>query len=470
MRSHVQRTGHTPHVVVIGAGLAGLTAALDAADGGARVTLLERRRRLGGLTWSFEHDGRAIDNGQHVFLRCCDAYLGFLRRIGSAGDVALQPKLDITVLRSPGPDGRPRRGRLRRGTLPAPAHLAPTLAGYRHLGAADRLRVPLAALPLRSLDLTDPALDRETFGAWLARHGQRPGAVEALWDLITLPTVNLPAAEASAAMGAKVFQTGLLTDAAAADIGWSRIPLGTLHGERATRALAASGVEVHLGARARALAEEAAGWVVRTDAGDLEADAVIVAVPHTEAGGLLPPGSVAGQERLADLGTSAVVDVHVLYDRHVTDLPLFAGLGSIVQWVFDRTATSGLGRSGRGGQYLAVSVSGADDLVGRHPQQLADEVVAELARLLPAARPGRVTDTLVTKERTATFRASPGTAALRPPARTARPGLAVAGAWTDTGWPATMEGAVRSGHAAARCVLAGLASTTHHSVLPEEVA
>src|SRR5579875_3115973 len=193
MRSHVQRTGHTPHVVVIGAGLAGLTAALDAADGGARVTLLERRRRLGGLTWSFEHDGRAIDNGQHVFLRCCDAYLGFLRRIGSAGDVALQPKLDITVLRSPGPDGRgPTRGRLRRGTLPAPAHLAPTLVGYRHLGAADRLRVPLAALPLRSLDLTDPALDREPFGAGLPRHGQRPTAVGALWALITLPPVNLP--------------------------------------------------------------------------------------------------------------------------------------------------------------------------------------------------------------------------------------------------------------------------------------
>jgi squalene-associated FAD-dependent desaturase len=444
------------HVVVIGGGLAGITAALDAADAGARVTLLERRRRLGGLTWSFDHDGRQIDNGQHVFLRCCTAYLGFLERIGSAGDVALQPRMDITALRpGAGAGDTPLAGRLRRNGLPAPLHLGMALARYPHLPIADRLRIGLAAIPLRRLDLDDPALDTETFAGWLGRHGQGPQAIEALWDLITVATINLRATEASLAMGAKVFKTGILTKAASADIGWSLVPLGRLHGERAAESMAKAGVAVRLEERVTAVVERRPGWEVRTADGALEADAVIVALPHTDAASVLPPDAVAHQDRLGDLGTSAIVNIHVLYDRAVTDLPLAAGLGTTVQWVFDRTVSSGARQaSGPGVQYLVASLSAADDLLGRHPDELAAETVRELARLLPAARHATVLDTLVTKERTATFRAAPATAALRPPARSRLPGLAVAGAWTDTGWPATMEGAVRSGHAAATAVLA----------------
>jgi squalene-associated FAD-dependent desaturase len=465
-------------VVVVGGGLAGISAALDLADAGRRVTLVERRRRLGGLTWSFEHDGRRIDNGQHVFLRCCTAYLEFLDRIGSGGDVVVQDRLEVTALR-PRPGRPPLVGRLHRNGLPAPLHLGPALARYPHLRLADRARVGLAVLPLRRLDLGDPALDTETFGAWLARHGQRAAAIEALWDLITVATVNLPAAEASLAMGAKVFQTGLLTEAGAADIGWSRIPLGALHGERATVSLERAGVAVRLGTRVTGVAPLEKGWSIRTDGGALdggalEADAVVVALPHTALREILPPGAVSGAERLSGLGTSAIVDAHVLYDRPVTDLPLAAGLGTRVQWVFDRTASSGLdtGRNGRTGravgpQYLAASLSAADDLLGRHPDEIAAEVVAELRSMFPVAASARVLDTLVTKERHATFRAVPGTAALRPPAATGLPGLALAGAWTDTGWPATMEGAVRSGRAAARAVLAHPAVRRR---LPEEVA
>jgi squalene-associated FAD-dependent desaturase len=444
-------------VAVVGGGLAGITAALDCAEAGAEVTLYERRSRLGGLTWSFEHGGRMVDNGQHVFLRCCTAYLDFLSRIGSAGDVVLQDRLDVPVVRPTG-DG-PVTARLRRVDLPAPLHLGPALLRYRHLTVADRLRLGGAVVALRRLDLGDPALDSETFGAWLARHGQSTAAMAALWDLITVPTVNLPAKEASLAMAAKVFQTGLLTDPKAADIGWSAVPLGVLHGRRAAAALETAGVEVCLSAPVTEISQGnglGPRWSVRTqDTGNLS-DAVVVAVPHQALAGLVPPGAWSGQSRLAALGQSAVLDVHLVYDRRVTEEPLVAGVDSAVQWVFDRTVSSGMDPSA--GQYLAVSLSGADGLLGRHPDDLAATIERELPRLLPEAGAASVIDRLVTKERTATFRAVPGTAALRPPAQTRLPGLAVAGAWTDTGWPATMEGAVRSGHAAARAALSALSS------------
>jgi squalene-associated FAD-dependent desaturase len=468
-RPHIVR----PHIVVVGGGLAGLSAALDLADAGARVTLLERRRGLGGLTRSFRHDGREIDNGQHVFLRCCTEYQGFLQRIGSQDDVFLQERLDVAFLR-PGAGRSPRSGRLHRNRLPAPLHLGLALARFPHLEWADRARIGLAALPLRRLNLDDPRLDRETFGAWLARHHQSPAAIEILWDPLTISTVNLPAAEASLAMGAKVFVTGLLRHAGAADIGWSRIPLGQLHGERAAAALDTAGVAVHVEAAVSAVTRSATGWTVHQRHGAIDADAVVVALPHTEVAAVLPAGAVAHQDRLGDLGTSAIVDVHVLYDRPVTSLAFAAGLGTPVQWVFDNTEASGAG-PGRdatappqGPQCLAVSLSAADDLLGRRPDDIGREIVAELSRMFPAAGGARVLDTIVTKERHATFRAIPGTAALRPPAATAFAGLAVAGAWTATGWPATMEGAVRSGHAAARAVLAGtaLAGTTPAGTTP----
>lgn len=441
--------------VVVGGGLAGITAALDLAARGARVTLLERRRRLGGLTWSFRHEGRWIDNGQHVFLRCCHAYRGFLTRIGSDGDVELQPRLDVTAVRPGAAGGPPRSGTLRRNGLPAPLQLGASLLRYPLLSATDRLGVGRAALALRRLRLGDPALDTETFASWLGRHGQSPGAIAGLWDLITVATINLPAREASLAVAAKVFKTGLLEEAGAADIGWSRLPLGTLHGTRAAATLQRAGVDVRLGRRVGGVQLRAGGgprYTVVGEGGDVPvgADIVVVAVPHTAAGGLLPPHSVAAQDRLGDLGTSAIVNVHLVYDRRVTDLPLLAGVDSPVQWVFDRTASSGLPG---GGQYLAVSLSAADDLVGRHPDEVAARITAELARLLPAAARAEVREALVTKERSATFRAVPGSGALRPGPATAHAGLVVAGAWTATGWPATMEGAVRSGHAAAAAAL-----------------
>ena len=443
-----------PRVVVAGGGLAGIAAALECADAGARVTLVERRAGLGGLTRSFRHGDLWLDNGQHVFLRCCTEYLSFLHRIGAAGDVDLQARLDIPVVApAPGLGASPVTGRLRRSGLPAPLHLAGALVRYPHLSVPDRAKLGRAVLGLKRLRLDDRDLDLCTFGTWLRAHGQSDAAIAALWDLITVPTVNLPAAQASLAMAAKVFQTGLLSDPAAADIGWSRVPLGRLHGERSAAALSAAGVEVRLGERVRQIrvSGEGATFNVSGEGWELPADGVVVAVPHDEAGSVLPAGAVPGQDRLGELGTSAVVDVHLILDRKVTAWPVMAAVGSPVQWVFDRTTSSGLAE----GQLLAVSLSAADGLLARRPDEIVSEIRGELARLLPSFSSARVVDSVVTKERNATFRAAPGTAALRPRPLTGLPGLTVAGAWTDTGWPATMEGAVRSGVAAARACMAG---------------
>lgn len=441
------------NIVVVGGGLAGITAALECADAGAQVTLVERRSALGGLTRSFRHADLWLDNGQHVFLRCCNEYLSLLYRIGAAGDVELQDRLDIPVVAPARVAGwQPVVGRLRRSGLPVPLHLAASLLRYPHLGVADRLKLGGAVMGLSRLRLADPALDRQTFASWLRAHHQSDAAITALWDLITVPTVNLPAAQASLTMAAKVFKTGLLSENSAADIGWSKVPLGRLHGERASAALQSAGVEIRTDERVRQIFPYAdGGFDVRGDGWSESADGVVVAVPHEEAGSLLPPGSVHTQDGLDSLGSSAVVDVHLVLDRRVTDWTIMSAVGSTVQWVFDRTDSSGL----TSGQLLAVSLSAADALLPRRPEEIVSEVRTELARLLPSFSEAKVVDSVVTKERRATFNAAPGTASLRPAAKTRVPGLAVAGAWTDTGWPATMEGAVRSGKAAALACLAG---------------
>ncbi len=430
--------GLTRVIVVVGGGLAGISAALACADGGARVTLLEARPRLGGATFSIERGGLWLDNGQHVFLRCCTAYLDFLRRLGAEDGVTVQPRLDIPVLT---PGGKV--ARLRRNDLPAPLHLAGSIARFGPLPLPDRARLGRAVLALGRLRLEDPSLDRMTFGSWLRAHGQRPSAVETFWNLITLPTVNLPASEASLSLAAKVFQTGLLERANASDIGYARMPLQRLHGDRGARALAGAGVETHLRVKVTSVGARA---VATASMGTIEADAVILAVPHDQAARLLPPGALPQGLDPDALGASPIVNLHVVYDRRVTEFPFAAGLRSPVQWVFDRTASSGLAE----GQLLAVSLSGAVAYADRPADELRAEFVPALAALFPAAREAEVVSFFVTREPRATFRGGPGTALHRPGPVTRLPGLYLAGAWTDTGWPATMEGAVRSGLAAAR--------------------
>ncbi len=464
-------------MVVLGGGLAGITAALDCAEAGAQVTLLEVRPRLGGAAYSFEREGLLLDNGQHVFLRCCTAYRGLLARLGSEQRVAIQPRLEIPVL-SPH-----RRGVvLRRNGLPAPLHLASTLLRYSHLTLAQRLSAARVAFALGRLDLGSAS---GTLGEWLAVHGQGPGSVAALWDLIALPTLNLPAAEGSLALGAFVLKTGLLRHNDAGDIGFHMRPLSETLGDPAIRVLGEAGVDVRLGVRVEAverveagerdgaeLAEEArvvpeldiprargrqrvfSSRVrilrVRSGGEELEADAVVCALPHERASALLAPllGEEAG--RWSGLGASPIVNVHIVYDRRVCDLQFAAGVGTPVQYVFDRSEAAGLSD----GQYLAISLSGATEEMELSSEQLRERYVEGMEELFPRARGAVVRSVHVSREHAATFAARPNTESLRPGPRTSVAGLVMAGAWTDTGWPATLEGAVLSGHAAAREVFA----------------
>jgi squalene-associated FAD-dependent desaturase len=368
-----------------------------------------------------------VDNGQHVFLRCCTAYRALLERIGATAQTELQPRLAIPVLR---PGGRV--SWLRRNDLPTPLHLGGSIARFAPLPPADRVRLLPAILALRRLRLDDPRLDELTFGEWLAEHGQRRTSFEALWDLIALPTLNLDSARASLALAAMVFKVGLLEENGASDVGYAAVPLQRLHGDLAGQALARAGVDVQVKTRVRTLDE-------------LDATTIVLAVPHEEAAELLPEGALPEGVDPRALGVSPIVNLHVVYDRPVMQHPFAAAVESPVQWVFDRTASSGV----RDGQYLAVSLSGADGFDEKTSDELCDTFLPALADVFPAASRAEVASFFVTREPRATFRGVPGTARHRPGPTTNVPGLFLAGAWTNTGWPATMEGAVRSGHAAA---------------------
>jgi len=442
---------------VVGGGLAGIAAALELADHGVEVTLSEVRPRLGGAAYSFERDGLNMDNGQHVFLRCCTEYRRLLERIGSSGATVLQRRLSIPVL-SPGD----RRSRLYRSRLPAPLHLAPALLRYRALKRNERLHAARTAFALKRLDRGDPALDEVTFGDWLRERGESADAIASIWDLIALPTLNVRADRASLSLAAMVFQVGLLSEAAAGDVGYAAVPLSRLHGEPAERALRSAGVDVRLRSRVERVVRTDDHFEVVCDDEALAADAVVVAVQHFRAAEMLPAGALPETDALERLGTSPIVNLHVAYDRRVTELPFAAAVGSPVQYLFDRTASSGVGA----GQCLAISLSGADEEMRLSPERLRERFLPALEELLPAARSARVERFVVTKEHAATFRAAPGVERLRPGAQTRVPGLLLAGAWTATGWPATMEGAARSGRTAAHDAIAALESSGRRPRVP----
>jgi squalene-associated FAD-dependent desaturase len=437
---------------VIGGGLAGITAAIALAESGADVTLLEARPRLGGATCSFSRDGLTVDTGQHIFLGCCTAYRGLLDRLGMTEHSTLQDRFDVTVL-APGADGRPRKARLRRTALPGPLHMLPALGRYPFLSLAERAKVARPALAMRFVDPADPAADTQRFGDWLSRRGQSERARRALWDLFSVSALNIAGDDASLALAAVVVKTGLLGKNNAADIGVPALPLGELHGDAGGTLLAKLGAQVCLSTKVSAIEPGETGYRIQLAQGEpLAADAVVLAVPHEKAAPLIPAGALPEQTVAgwAGLGASPIVNVHVIYDRPVMDLPFVAAIDSPVQWVFDRTRISGLDRPGPlKQQYLAISLSAADQYADTPVAELQEQFVPALAELFPAARDAGVAEFFVTRERRATFRQAPGTGALRPKAATARPGLVLAGAWTDTGWPDTMEGAVRSGLAAA---------------------
>lgn len=412
---------------MVGGGLAGLAAALDLADAGLDVTLLEARPKLGGAVQTLpEREGDPDpppDNGQHIALGCCTEYLGFLARIGQSGSVRREA-LALPVIAEDGSVARIEPGAL-------------GLLRYRHVSLGDRLAI---ARVTRKLARLDPARhDGETFAGLLRRLGQSQAAVDRFWDVFIRPALNLRSEEVSAAPALFTVQTALLGERDASDVILPIEPLGAMHGAAALGVLRDGGAVVRLGERVTALE---AGAVVLADGGRVEADLVVVAVPPEESARLLgspDPG----------LEDSPIASAHLLFDRPILGFELAALLGSPAHWVFDRGALTG--HRPESGQYLTVVSSGAPELLDVRGRGLVDLLADELTRRLG---PAELLWSRVSREPAATFAALPGTAARRPGVDTGRPGVARAGAWTDTGWPATMESAVRSGRAAARHLLA----------------
>jgi squalene-associated FAD-dependent desaturase len=459
----------TARCVVVGGGLAGTAAALRLADNGHDVVLLERRPRLGGAAFSFKRGELTVDNGQHVFLRCCTAYRAFVDRIDATELVTLQDRLDIPVLQK----GRRTAHLSRLPHVPAPLHLSAALAGYAALSPLDRARATRGALALRGLDPADRALDSLTLGDFLRRHGQNDATIDRLWGIVAVATLNLDPDDASLALAAKVFRTGLLDNADAADIGYAAVPLGEVHATAAARALSAAGVEVVTGARVDRLETGISGVTVTAGVDDEHrtwtADGVVLAVPSADAFGIAPELTTSPAAVAQGLGTSPIVNVHVVYDRVVTEMPFAAAVGSPVQWIFDRTEPSAVRSQHPGAQYLAITVSAADAVVDIPSRVLVRQFQDELQALLPQAARANVIDAFVTRERRATFRQAAGTWRMRPKPDSGVPGVWLAGAWTDTGWPDTMESAVRSGNAAAEAIDRApvVATTMPAPALPE---
>ncbi len=446
--------GPDGRVVVVGAGLAGLAAALDLAEAGVRPLLLERRPFVGGKTFSFTDpaSGVEFDNGQHIFLRCCTAYRAFVDRIGAGDLVTLQPRLRVPVL-DPA-SGRIAVIRAGRG-LPAPMHLTGSVLRFAHLSFREKLRLgrPLAAM-LRLGDSGRRRLDHLSFADWLRAHGQSDAVIARFWDLIVLPTCNETSERVSAQQAILVFQVGLLRDAHAADIGWARVGLSAV-AERARERAQAAGAEVRGGTAARRLLTDG-GRVTGLETRDgetLPAARVILALPPDRTLALLPDAwrGVPPFAALAEFRTAPIANVSVHWDRPVLPEPMLAVLDPDVQYVFDRTAI--LGRQD-GGQWTVCSLSAAHAALKRGKAAQTAHTIRALRHALPAARDAGVLASHTVIERDATFVPGPGVGAWRPGPRPPVGGLYLAGAWTATEWPATMESALRSGHAAARALLA----------------
>jgi squalene-associated FAD-dependent desaturase len=411
--------------VVVGGGLAGLAAALELVDSGHDVTLLESRPTLGGAVQTLparEGDPPPPpDNGQHIALGCCAEYLGFLRRVGSLDRIERVP-FELSAI-----DERGRVSEIRSGPL--------GLLRYGHLPLGERLRVARVARRLARLDAM--AHDDETFADVLRRLGQRQIGIDRFWDVFIRPALNIRSEEASASLGIFTVQTALFGERGADDLVLPAAPLGALHGDAAARALDEAGAEVRLRARVVEVDGEAAHLA---DGERVTGDSFVVALPPEEGADVLGEP----KPRLAD---SPIVSVHLLFDRQILRPRLAALLGSDAHWVFDRGRLTG--HEPEQGQYLTVVASGVPELVEVRGRALVDLMARELTARLGRAE---LLWSRVSREPAATFAGSPGTAAERLGPRTAFQNVARAGAWTATGWPATMESAVRSGRAAARLV------------------
>ena len=431
-----------PHVVVVGGGLAGLAAAASLSSADVRVTVLESRRRAGGRAASFEDPvaGGLVDACQHVAMGCCTNFLDLCRQAGLAD--AFRRDRTLWFI---GPDGdravcTPSR------LLPAPLHLTPLLLGMRHFSFAEKLSLGMGMLKLARY--REQAHDRadttgDTALAWLQSVGQPERVIRLFWQPVLESALGESIDLVSTAAARKVAVDAFLAHRDAADMFVPTEPLGSLFGDRLVAWLEGRGVTVEAGRNATAIERDAAGRATAVIHGDgrTPCDAAIIALPWRQAARVVPDLVPAADETFVG---SPITAVHLWFDRDCIDLPHAVLVDRVSQWVF-RPDTA----EGRQPGYCQVVISASRGLLGGDREKLVATVVAELRETFPEARDAVLVNARVVTDPTAVLSVRPGVDAFRPAAVTAATNLFLAGDWTATGWPSTMEGAVRSGRLAA---------------------
>ncbi len=452
--STTRPTPAPPHVAIVGGGLAGLAAAASLADRDVRITVIESRPRLGGRASSFPDPatGEMVDNCQHVSMSCCTNLDDFCRRVGTAGLFRRVPEIRFLS-----PEGDV--STLAAGRLPAPLHLAGSFLRANYLTPVERLRV---ARGLASLGSSRGDRPGEPFDAWLRRHGQTDRTIARYWATVLVSALNERLDRMDVGHARKVFLDGFLRHRDGYRMEVPTVPLGELYGTRLEQWLGGRGVGIRLTSGVRSVEVDAEGHLagLRLRSGEaVAADFVVLAAPFDRVDGLLPP---AVRDRIPSLGgidrleSSPITGVHLWFDRPVCPFDHVVAVDRLIHWVFNQSAIRGRTTADGGGQYLQVVISASYDLLPMDKIAIRDAVLADLAAIWPEAREAELIRWRVVTEHGATFAVRPGVDALRPPQRTPVEGLFLAGDWTATGWPATMEGAVRSGYLAAEGILADL--------------
>src|ERR1700735_1044229 len=458
-------------VLVIGGGLAGLSSAVALAEAGLQVRLLEKRPHLGGRATSYTlPDGSEVDNCQHVTLGCCTNLADFYSRVGAAGKIRFYDRLYFV-------DAQGRRSTMEASPLPPPLHMAPSFLLFSSLNLADKRAIANAMMEIAMAGGNPPGVDCASMLDWLRRMKQTPAAIERFWRVVLVSALDEELSRTDARYGIEVFWKAFLANKGGYRVGIPSVPLGDLYGGCREAVLQRGGeVRLRSGIREIRIRENCFVSVVMDDGYEVSADACIVAVPHDALLNLLPremsesDGSLSG---LRNLKTSPITGVHLWYDRTVMTEPFLTLLDHTTQWVFNKTLlyktdeTDGTtmrptGQSAQSseavadGQYLQLVISASYDLVPQSRQEIVDLCRRELADVLPATREAQLRKATVIKEVNATFSPEPGVDRWRPPQKSSVGNLFLAGDWTRTSWPATMEGAVRSGYLAAEALLAGI--------------
>lgn len=443
-------------VVIIGGGFAGLAAAVHLSDNGLPLTLLERRSFLGGRAYSFRDrtTGDTIDNGQHLMMGCYHQTLDFLRKIGADGRLKFQPSPRVDFLEIV--SGESRHSSFKCPPLPAPLHLLAGLMGLGTLGWADRLGALKVGLALRKLRGDGEALSDLTVREWLSSLGQSAAMQKKFWDPMALATLNESPDIASADMFARVLRQGFLQTRDDSAMVVSRVGLSDLYTESAREYIEKRGGKVRLNADVVSMrfdGRRVSSLLLRGGEEIIPAT-VVSALPCFALRRVVPEEVVESSRSLGSLGLfrpAPIVSINVWYPEPVTDVEFVGLLDSRIDWVFNRDAISG--NPSKRPQHLALVISGAHSVSSLSKEAIRDLAVEELRRFFPSARPQRPLHTFVVREHEATISHTTGLARLRPGCRTEFENLFLAGDWTATGLPATIESAVQSGRACADAIL-----------------